>query len=97
LNNPDLLFVPRPNDYHPDHRYTFQLVQDAAYMVTVPNVCPEMAPLDSDPVIAYLSDNFQKPTLFEPDVVVAIDDVTSLSHLTLTYIYSLSNHIMLWK
>ena len=32
--------APRPNDYHPDHRYTGVLVQDAAYMVTVPHFCP---------------------------------------------------------
>src|SRR6185437_10422610 len=30
---PDLILTPRPNDYHPDHRYTSVLVQDAAYMV----------------------------------------------------------------
>ena len=29
---------PRPNDYHPDHRYTSVLMQDAAYMVVVPNL-----------------------------------------------------------
>src|SRR5688572_18905519 len=35
---PELILTPRPYDYHPDHRYTSILVQDAAYMVTVPNV-----------------------------------------------------------
>src|SRR5512140_2260984 len=32
--NADLVLAPRSNDYHPDHRYTGILVQDAAYMVT---------------------------------------------------------------
>ncbi len=32
----DLVLAPRPNDYHPDHRYTGVLVQDAAYMVVGP-------------------------------------------------------------
>ena len=40
--NADLVFAPRPNDYHPDHRYTGVLVQDAAYMVAVPNIEPEV-------------------------------------------------------
>ena len=30
----DLVLAPRPNDYHPDHRYTGVLVQDAAFMCT---------------------------------------------------------------
>jgi PAS domain-containing protein len=34
--NADIVMSPRPDDYHPDHRYTAVLVQDAAYMVTVP-------------------------------------------------------------
>ena len=36
--NADIVLAPRPNDYHPDHRYTGVLVQDAAYMVVVPDV-----------------------------------------------------------
>lgn len=39
--NADLVLSPRPNDYHPDHRYTAVLLQDAAYMVTVPHFCPD--------------------------------------------------------
>ena len=66
---------PRPNDYHPDHRYTAQLIQDAAYMVMVPNVSAFSEHLSSNPVIVYVSDTFQKPYPFAPDVVVAIDDV----------------------
>ena len=71
---PNLILCPRPNDYHPDHRYTAILVQDSAYMVTVPNVCTDTPALSYNPVIAYLSDTFQKPSPFAPDVVIDIDD-----------------------
>ncbi len=73
--DPDIVFTHRPNDYHPDHRYTSRLVQDAAYMVTVPNICPNTSELDSDPVIVYLHDEFEKPVPFSPDIVLSIDDV----------------------
>ncbi len=72
---PDLVLTPRPNDYHPDHRYTSILVQDAAYMVTVPNVRAFADHLKRDPVIMYVSDQFQKPYPFSPDVVIDIDSV----------------------
>ena len=72
---PDLILTHRPNDYHPDHRYTSQLVQDASYVITVPNNLPTVEALRSSPVIMYLSDNFQKPIPFQADVVVGIDAV----------------------
>jgi LmbE family N-acetylglucosaminyl deacetylase len=71
--NADLVLAPRPNDYHPDHRYTGVLVQDAAYMVVVPNVAPDTPPLKKNPVFMYFEDHFQKPAPFRPDVAVAID------------------------
>ena len=71
---PDLILCPRPNDYHPDHRYASQLVQDAAYMVTVPNIVSLTDHLRRNPVIAYLSDTFQKPYPFSPDVVVDVGE-----------------------
>ncbi|MCW8133324.1 MAG: PIG-L family deacetylase [Planctomycetota bacterium] len=73
--NPDLILTHRPNDYHPDHRYTSQLVQDSSYVITVPNNLPTTPALRKMPVIAYLSDNFTKPIPFQPDVVVGIDSV----------------------
>lgn len=72
---PDLVMVHRPNDYHPDHRYASQLVQDASYMVTVPNVVSHVPHLRTMPVIVHTWDHFQKPYPFQPDVVVAIDEV----------------------
>ena len=74
--NADLVLSPRPNDYHPDHRYTGILVQDAAYMVTVPFFCPDVPPLKNNPVFMYYPDRFQKPNPFKPDVVVNIDSVS---------------------
>jgi LmbE family N-acetylglucosaminyl deacetylase len=71
----DIVLGPRTNDYHPDHRYTGVLVQDAAYMVIVPFICPDVPHLKTNPVFLYFSDRFKKPNPFEPDLVVAIDDV----------------------
>ncbi|HEY6392690.1 MAG TPA: PIG-L family deacetylase [Bryobacteraceae bacterium] len=73
--NADIVLAPRPNDYHPDHRYTGVLVQDAAYMVVVPDVTPETPPLRKNPVFLYYEDNFQRPNPFRPDIAVALDDV----------------------
>lgn len=69
----DVVIAPRPNDYHPDHRYTGVVVQDSAYMVVVPNVTPDTPPLRKNPVFLYSYDHFQRPNPFRPDVAVAID------------------------
>jgi LmbE family N-acetylglucosaminyl deacetylase len=71
----DIVLAPRPNDYHPDHRYTGVLVQDAAYMVVVPNIAPDTPPLRKNPVFLYFEDGFDRPNRFRPDVAVSIDDV----------------------
>jgi LmbE family N-acetylglucosaminyl deacetylase len=73
--NADMVIGPRPNDYHPDHRNTAILMQDAAYLVIVPNVAPDVPPLKKNPVFLFAQDRFQKPIPFEPDVAVIIDEV----------------------
>jgi LmbE family N-acetylglucosaminyl deacetylase len=73
--NADVVIAPRPNDYHPDHRYTGVLVQDAAYMVAVPNVASDTPPLRKNPVFLYFQDHFQRPNAFRPDVAI---DITSV-------------------
>jgi LmbE family N-acetylglucosaminyl deacetylase len=70
----DIVIAPRPNDYHPDHRYTGVLVQDASYMVIVPNLVKDTPPLRRNPVFLYYSDRFTQPQPFRPDIVVSIDD-----------------------
>lgn len=71
----DVVIAPRSNDYHPDHRYTGVLVQDAAFMVGVPNVAPDVEPLRKNPVFLYFQDNFKKPNPFQPDIAVDITTV----------------------
>ncbi len=69
----DIVLTPRPNDYHPDHRYTAILVQDAAFMVTVPNFTPTTPRVEKNPTFLYYADRFQKPNPFEPTIIVGID------------------------
>ncbi len=71
----DVVIGHRPNDYHPDHRYTGVLMQDSAFMVAVPFFCPDVPPLKRNPVFLYSFDRFQRPNPFRPDVVVSIDEV----------------------
>lgn len=73
--NADVVMAPRPNDYHPDHRYTGILVQDAAYMVAVPNIAAEVPALKKNPVFFYFQDHFQKPNVFRPDIAIDISSV----------------------
>ena len=70
----DIVIAPRPWDYHPDHRYVGVLLQDAAFMVTVPFICPDVPHLKKNPLFLYSSDGFQKPYPFTPDIAVSVDD-----------------------
>ncbi len=71
---PDLVLTHRPYDYHPDHRALGQAVQDAAFLVTVPHVVPEVPALRRDPVVGYLPDLFTRPVPLQADVVLDITD-----------------------
>lgn len=71
----DIVIAHRPWDYHPDHRYVGVLVQDAAFMVTVPFFAPDTPALKKNPVFLFSSDGFQRPYPFHADIAVAIDDV----------------------
>jgi LmbE family N-acetylglucosaminyl deacetylase len=74
----DLVLTHRPNDYHPDHRYTSVAVQDAAFMVMVPQFCPETPRLARNPVFLYMADTFRKPAPFQADVAVDVGDVMEI-------------------
>lgn len=75
LWNADIVIAPRTNDYHPDHRNTGILVQDAAYLVIVPNILSSVPALAKNPVFLYVRDRFQRPNPFRPDIVVDISSV----------------------
>lgn len=64
----DIVITHPANDYHPDHRYTSLLVQDASFMVLVPNVAPDTPPLQKNPV-------FFCSATTAPDISVDIDNV----------------------
>jgi LmbE family N-acetylglucosaminyl deacetylase len=72
---PDLVLFNRPNDYHRDHRYTSRLVLDAAYLLTVPLMCPDTPRLGRMPVLACWYDRFQEGGPFRADVTVPIESV----------------------
>lgn len=70
----DIVMGHRPYDYHPDHRYTGVLLNDAAVVVVAPFFVPDTPPTPRNPVFMYYSDAFLDPKPFEPTVVVGIDD-----------------------
>lgn len=72
---PDIIITNRPNDYHPDHRATGQLVMDASYMIMVPNFCKLTPPLRYNPIILYAEDRFTFPAPFKPQIAVDVTDV----------------------
>ena len=88
--SPDLIISHRVNDYHADHRATGQLVQDAAYLLTVPNECPDAPYMKKRPVIMYYEDRFKYPP-FHADVVIdtsaEIDIKLKIADINVSQIY----------
>jgi len=82
----DVVIGPRPYDYHPDHRNTAIAIQDAAFLVIVPNIAPETPALKKNPIFLYTEDRFMKPNPFSPDIVVDISTVLDQK------IYAMSAH-----
>jgi len=82
--NADIVIGPRPNDYHPDHRNCGIVLQDAAYLVIVPNVAPDTPPLKKNPIFLFAQDFFRKPNLFSPDIAIDISDTYRQKIYTMT-------------
>lgn len=70
----DIVIGHRTSALHPDRRNSAILLQDAAYMVIVPNIVPDVPPLKQNPLFLYFEDSFKKPLPFQPDIVVDITD-----------------------
>jgi len=71
----DVVLSHRPYDYHPDHRYSGVLADDAAVLVVAPFFTPDTPATSRNPVFLHYSDDFQRPYAFSPDIVVSIDEV----------------------
>lgn len=71
----DIVMGHRPNDYHPDHRYTGVLMEDSAVLVVAPFFTPDTPAVKRNPVYLYYSDDFKQPYPFDPTIVVSIDAV----------------------
>src|SRR5262245_2236124 len=71
----DIVMGHRPYDYHPDHRYTGVLLDDAAVVVVAPFFVPDSPPTKRNPVFMYYEDDFKHPYPTQADIVVSIDTV----------------------
>lgn len=74
--DPDLVITHGPNDYHPDHRYTYQLVWDALPLAGVANLQTAL-PATNRQVTLYLMDN-TGGVAFEPTEFVDITETVAI-------------------
>ncbi len=72
--DPNMLLTLRMLDYHPDHRAVGQLIVDAAYLLTVPLICPDVPAMKQMPAIFQTWDQFRKPIPFQADIAISIDE-----------------------
>lgn len=70
----DIVMVHRRYDYHPDHRYSGVLIDDATILVMAKFFTPDTPHLARNPIVLYYQDGFEKPYPFQPDLVVGIDE-----------------------
>jgi len=88
---PDAIVTHRPADYHPDHRASAQLVQDACYLLQVPSIAPDVAPLRAIPAVLLAADTFTYPRPFRADWVIdtttCIPGIVELLHCHRSQVY----------
>lgn len=71
----DLVLAHRADEYHPDHRAVGILVQDASYLVGVPNIVPLVPHLQRQPVICHFVSHHSAQAPTQDMVVVDISGV----------------------
>lgn len=71
----DVVMTHPAYDYHPDHRHTSTLVQDAAFMVTVPLANPTVPYLRNNPVFLYMLGRLENPNKPQTEIIVDISSV----------------------
>ena len=79
--DPDLVMTHGPNDYHPDHRYTHELVWDAITLAAVHHVKTSF-PATNRQVTLYFMDNFGGIG-FQPTELVDITEVMDIKRAAL--------------
>lgn len=70
--NPQVIITHNPDDYHPDHRVTADLVFAAAFVATIPNIRTELPPPDAMAAIFYMDS--LAGVSFQPELFVDISD-----------------------
>lgn len=71
---PHIVLTHRTCDYHADHRAAGTLVMDSAYLLGVPNWCPDAPVTPLAPIIFHQRDDFMDTWPLKPDVLVPVDD-----------------------
>lgn len=71
----DIVITHPPYDYHPDHRNTSTIVQDAAFLVTVPLAVPSTPYLRDNPLFLYMLGRLHNPYKENTEIVVDIAPV----------------------
>ncbi len=83
MKQPDIVFTHPLIDYHPDHRYTAQLVMDTSFMLMVPLAVPEVPPIKKNPSYFFSATRLDMLHGSNPAFCVPIDSVWDKKILSL--------------
>jgi len=81
---PDLVITHGLREYHPDHRYTAQVISDTAYVLNVPLCVPE-APVAVNKDVVYCHISYKPPVDKTLVVMVPVDDYIDKKLISLSF------------